>query len=704
MVINQLKVNSELVFYGKIYKVLSIDPPNVSLLRSEGNGEVVTVPFTDLVGHLSFRPGKSMMREIARDEAHYQAVLDALTDKQREEVSRRFEMIKPLVVFDRLREGDLRAVYEFMSHYKGFLLENETLDDLTQIHLLERISQKYAVPDEYGIVPKGTSVRSLKRYLSAYRKAETELDKRGEEGLLAKQGDGYLYRQDNRTIEICHPKKPDVVLCHINVRIGEQYISIIKEAVEKEYLTLKRKTKKAVYQSILIRCAKEKLEPPKEDTIVKMLGRIPSDVRVRLRDGNKAAEGYDPVTRGFSNEEAQYPLHIVEIDHTELDLDVIDEKTGYVIGRPWITLGIDVFSRMVWCLYVSFEPPSANVVRKALEQGIFLKKAREKYGTDNEWDVFGIPSIIYMDNGSEFRNEAVKRMITETLKSNVRYRPVKTPRYGGTIERLFGTLNKQLIHQLDGTRKSSLADLGEYDPNKEAVLSLEDVRAAITKYIVDIYHMSPHKGLPLDADTPIVRYLDGIRKVGYPNFVTAEQESAYRLELLPVKYKPYTRDGVRLNNVLYKLNRLAYLIEKQSTKYKVKYDIDDISKIYIQPPGSDEYVRVPAVQPASEELVDVNWYTWKELRKIMRAESNEKRAAVPGTKHVVEAKAKLRAFIRDKYKSGRKARQQAVRMNVPVSLGGPLEAKSTHRQPTVRDLLAAAKQAAKERKSEGAYE
>lgn len=698
MVLNQLKVNSELVFYGKTYTVLSIDVPHVSIMRSQGNGEVLTVSFSELVCNPSFRPSKSMIKEIEREETHYQAVLDALTDEQRQEVSRRFDMIRPLIVFDRVKQGDIRASYEFMSHYKEFILETERLEDLTKGKLLERISRKYAVPDEYGIVPRGTTTRSIKRYLSAYRKAEIELAHRGEEGLLGKHGDGYLYRKDNHTIEICHPKKPDLVLCHINVRLNKKYFPILKEVIEREFLSLKRRSKQSIYESIVTHCYKVGIDPPNENTVRKILGRIPTEVRVRLRDGNKAAEGYDPVARGFSNEEAQYPLHIVEIDHTQLDLDVIDETTGHVVGRPWITLGIDVFSRMVWCLYVSFEAPSANVVRKAIEQGIFFKRAREKYGTSNDWDVFGIPSIIYMDNGPEFRNAAVKRMITETLKSNVRYRPVKTPRFGGTIERLFGTLNTGLIHQLDGTRKSNPVDLGEYDADAAASLTLSDVRTLLVRYIVDIYHMSPHKGLPLDSDTPIVRYLEGIGKIGYPDFIAPDQEADYHIELLPVMNKPYTRDGIRLNNVLYRLDRLAYLIESSATKYRIKYDIDDISHIYIQPPGTSEYIRLPAVRPVSEELEGVNWYTWKELRKIMKAESKEKRAGIPGTNKVVEAKAELREFLRDKYKSGRKIRQKVARMNVPVSIEGALGKKPPTYKPSIQDLIEAAKSAARERK------
>lgn len=705
MVFNQLKLNAELLYYGKKYTVLSIDPPELSIVSSEGDGRVQTLNFVDLVNNPSFKPGKQMIKLLEQDESKYRAVLESLSDKNRDEVSRRFEMIRPVLVWERAKQADVRQVHEFMSRYSEYLEGKQSLYELTQLELFERISKKFSVPDEFGIMPRGCSVRSIKRYLSAYRKAEAELSKRGEEGLVARKGSGHQYRKDNKVIEICHPKKPDIVLDHLSVRIDEKYIPIIKEAIEHDYLTLKRKTKKSVYDSIVVRCLRNNLEPPKEITIIKILGRIDPQVGTRARDGNKAAESYDPVSRGFSNEEAQYPLHLVEIDHTELDLDVIDERTGYVIGRPWITLGIDVYSRMVWCMYVSFEPPSANVVRKAIEQGVFLKRAKERYGTFSEWDVFGIPNTIYLDNGPEFRNAAVKRMITETLKSNVRYRPVKTPRYGGTIERLFGTLNKQLIHQLDGTRKSSPTDLGEYDPDKEAALTLEDVRALITMYITDVYHMEIHRGLPLNSNTPAVRYLEGLQMAGFPDFITEDKKEAYQIELLPVVMKPYTRDGIRLNNVLYKSDSLSRLISTRAKKYKVKYDIDDISKIYLQPPDTDEFVPVPAVQPAAEELHIMNWYTWKQLREIMKSESEDKRARVPGTKNVAQAKVKLQEFYEKNYKKRRRVRQAVARTDAQVSIDVVRESASTSKkhQTSVQDLIASAKRKAQERKNEGGY-
>ncbi|GCD13305.1 hypothetical protein Ctaglu_49280 [Clostridium tagluense] len=285
-----------------------------------------------------------------------------------------------------------------------------------------------------------------------------------------------------------------------------------------------------------------------------------SRIKTRLRGGKKASEMIDDIERGYTKNEAKYPLHIVAIDHTELDIDVIDDKSGFVIGRPWITVGIDLFTRMVWCLHVSFEPPSANKVRKALQQGVFFKKAKEKYNTINEWDIFGVPSIIQLDNGPDFKSIEVRRMVNETLRSTLKFRPVRTPRYGGVIERYFGTINSQLIHRLDGTRKSNPTKLGDYKPDEQAKLTVNDVEELLTIYITDIYHYSKHKGLPLNSNTPISRYYDGLRIVGYPEYVDVNDEDTIEMELLPQKMKPYTRDGVRLNNVNYKSTALSNLI------------------------------------------------------------------------------------------------------------------------------------------------
>ncbi|WP_256710698.1 Mu transposase C-terminal domain-containing protein [Paenibacillus sp. FSL H8-0548] len=695
---NELKLNMELMYFGRKYTVLSIDPPTVCLRRIEGDGESIRINFYELVTNTSFSPGKLMIKDIESQETKYRSILDALDETKREKVTFRFELIKPILVLERAKQNDIRAIYEFTQFYKEYLSENQSPMDLKQEELIERIHEKYSRPNEDGEVRAGVAVRTIKRFLAKFRLAEQEFSLHGEEALVSRAGDGHLFRTDNKQLHICHPKKREWVLDSLNVRIDEKYLPILKEVIEREFLTLKKQSKTAAYRSISIRCEAKGFDKPKKITIMKLLKRINERVTIRLREGaDVASEMFDQTDRGFSNEEAQYPLHIVQIDHTQLDLDVIDDA-GRDLGRPWITIGIDVFSRTVWCLYLSFEPPSANVVRKAIQHGIFFKRTKERFGTMNEWDVFGIPKIFYLDNGSDFRSIAVKKLIKETLKSHVRYRPVSTPRFGATIERLFGTINSELIHHLDGTRKSNPTELGEYDASSEAKLTLQDVRELLTHYITDIYHMDVHRGLPIDSNTPIVRYYEGLQKVGFPEFVKEEQESDFSIELLPSMSKSYTKDGVRIDNVFYKSAALSHLIDTRSTKHKVKYDDDDISHIYIMPNGTNEYVEMYASSPSADVLAGMNRFQWKMLQKNMRQESDRKRLLVPGTQQVVKAQAKLAESIQERYGKGRKARQQAARIGMEVALTPPKPAsRPVEHSPKITDRFAAARKAAQER-------
>lgn len=686
MKFNEVKLGFTLDYYGKKYTVIEIDPPNIMMKRSEGDGESICVDYFQLISDPSFCPSKRMLNRINNDISKYKSILDTLSEGQREKVTERFNIIRPIIVLENAKR-DVTYAYEFVERYKDLLEENENLYKLTQTKLLERIS-----------LNSGISIRTIMRYLSSYKKAEYEFQQHGEEGLVTKAGTGYINRKDNKKLEIRNPKKPEVILDVLDLRVDEVYIPIIKDVIERNYLSRKRITKKAAFDYIKIKCTANNIEPPKEITIYKLLDRIDKQVKAKMRDGKAGEEKFNPTDRGFSDEEALYPLHIVEIDHTELDIDVLDDRTYYNLGRPWITMGIDVYSRMVWCMYISFEPPSANRVRKALQHGLFMKRSKERFGTKNEWCIHGVPSNIMLDNGPEFKSVEVKRMINETMGSNVRYRPVETPRYGGTIERLFGTINSKLIHRLDGTRKSNPEDLGDYDSDKEAALTLSDLEEILTKYITDIYHYEVHKGLPLDSDRPIVRYFEGLKNSGFPEFIAEQDEGYYKIELLPTTMKPYTRDGIRLDNVMYSAPELSYLISGRSTKYKVKYDIDDISYIYLLPPESEEYIKIYASNPSADSLKGMNSYTYNLIRKRQKEEGKLKANMIPGTKQLDQSKLDLQRDINNKYKKNRKVRQQANRMNIDIVDINAISNKSKEIKPSLEDLFNAAQLAYDNRK------
>src|SRR4051794_1208764 len=143
----------------------------------------------------------------------------------------------------------------------------------------------------------------------------------------------------------------------------------------------------------------------------------------------------------------------------EVDIQLVDDLARAVLGRPWLTLLLDVHSRCVLGLSVSFDPPSAAGVALALAQGVLPKTEwLADRGLDLTWPTHGLPRLLHLDNGREFHSRALRRGCQQH-GLGLDYRPPATPRFGGHIERLMGTL-MQRVHALPGSTASSRAGPG----------------------------------------------------------------------------------------------------------------------------------------------------------------------------------------------------------------------------------------------------
>ncbi|WP_409303945.1 Mu transposase C-terminal domain-containing protein [Peribacillus sp. SCS-155] len=286
---------------------------------------------------------------------------------------------------------------------------------------------------------------------------------------------------------------------------------------------------------------------------------------------------YDAGSEEVIQREALYPLHIVEIDYVLLDIDVYDES-GYIIGRPWLTLGVDVYSGAVWCYFLSLEGPSKYTLINAIQHGILPVK--EKLNTCQEWEVFGIPDTI--EYSLELNNKDIQVLVNETLKSNIIFNPVRPfrNRSRAALERVFGSINSVLTHLIQENQTSRVQELGAGTPKHKTFLTLHEVKESIVKYITNISR---------------VDHVRGIKRKGNPITINEDKAAIAKIQMLPEKYKPYTRRGVQLDHILYRTPELNHLIAGPETKYIVKFDNHDVSSIYLLDPTINKYVLVPAV-------------------------------------------------------------------------------------------------------------
>ncbi|QTH41666.1 transposase [Cohnella sp. LGH] len=693
MSINHLRLYSEFYLYGKKHKIISIEPPFVRIKRPDG--EDIQMKFTDIVSHSTFQPDSTM--KVSKKELAPYDTLAILPEPKREEVSERFEIIRPLILLEEIKNQNLRSVQKFMDQYKYLIKEGEDLTSIRQEVLINRVNEMRIVQKK-----KKVSRATFMRYMKAFRDQEN-LQNNGLEGLISKKGRGYTGRKDTKTLEICHPQKPDIVLDVLQVRLSDELIHIVKSIIENDYLTKYNISKATVWRSVNRECAYHQLPVVSYSTISDLIGRINKKARERFRNLKQAKAIYDDVARGYADRDALHPLDIIQLDHTRLDMQVIDDQTGLTIDRPWITLGIDVFSRMPWCLYVSFEAPSANVIRKAIQHGVFFKDTRKIYGTESDWEVFGIPNVIYVDNGMDFKSSDIKRLVNESLKSEIMHRPVRIPKYGAVIERLFRTLNDELIHNTLGTTKSKFADLGAIKPEEEACLTLNQIRKILTIYMTDMYPIRDHKGLPIYSKTPMNRYHDGCNEVGFPEWIEKSEEERYKIEFMLTLKKPYTRDGVRFGNRIYKSEECNDIIGQKETKYVIKYDPDDISRIFLKHPKKERFIELYAVSPSYEQLIGVNAYTYSRVLKIWSEEGERKKNSIPGNDQYARAAKKIQEEINKSYVKKKSTRKTVARMinadrSVTVTFQGQQQKDAVNRSREEELFLAA--KLAEERRNE----
>jgi putative transposase len=381
-------------------------------------------------------------------------------------------------------------------------------------------------------------------------------------------------------------------------RLSPEVEAIINDAIEQLYLTRQRLPQSRVASTILGRCKAAGLKPPNVNSILKRIGEIDPREAVRRRHGEKAArDKLDPVTGTFPS--GEYPLQTLQIDHTLLDIMLVDDETRQPIGRPFLTLAIDVFSRMVAGYYLTLEAPSAFSVTMCLAQALLPKELElAELGIPEEWPVWGRMrgTTIHADNGKEFHSQAVRR-VCEQYDLNIEWRPVKRPEFGGHIERLMGTVAGE-IHALPGTTFSSVADRGDYKSTAKAVMTFPELRKWLLNFIAGVYHQRIHRAL---KTRPVDRWRDGVlgteksKGTGLPEPV-ADVERLL-IDLLPSTERTIQREGIAWDNVWYTADVLRPFIHARRSaaqrKFVVRRDPRDISRIYLLDPKSGNHLVIP---------------------------------------------------------------------------------------------------------------
>ncbi len=358
-------------------------------------------------------------------------------------------------------------------------------------------------------------------------------------------------------------------------------------------------------------------------------------------------------------------LERVEIDHTTLDLILVDEEDRLPIGRPTLTLALDVHSGFPTGVYVGFEPPGYGAAMRCLLHAILPKDdAMARYGTAHPWPVYGLPETLVVDNARHLIGRDLRDACGQ-LGIALDPAPVRRPWFKGAVERQFRTHNTGLVHTLPGTTFSNVLQRGDYDAAGHACISLTRFGEILHLYLLDLYAQQWHTGV---GGTPAALWERG-RAAGVEPALPRDAAEV-RILLGRSATRTIQRTGIDFSCLRYQSAEAGALRQRLplGAPVRVKYDPEDLGALHVldqtDAAGEGRWLRVPAVDQAYARGLSL----WKHriihdyARRAMRREIDIYALA--------EAKERIRRIVEDEFQRTRrgKGRRTLARAR---EVGGP---------------------------------
>lgn len=383
-------------------------------------------------------------------------------------------------------------------------------------------------------------------------------------------------------------------------RLNNSVEAVIESVIKKLYLNTQQYHFSAIYREIIKECQYINEPAPAQNTIRNRINNLNPKLIAKERKGLSVRD-----TRGtpgkFPN--VKMPLDVIQIDHTKVDIMLVDENTRENIGRPNITVAIDVYSRMIYGFYISLDPINFFSVGQCLLNAILPKEEFLRHcNVQGEWPVFGLPRKIHMDNAKEFRSVSLQKFCQEYRIEDV-YRPVARPEFGGAIERVIGTHMKQ-VHGLPGSTFSSVQQKGTYESEKHATMAISELEQWYLDFVINVYHKTEHRSIGM---TPEEKFYQGLLGVGdgtIPFLPSIPADTIkLRMALLPAFERTVQKNGITIDYITYFSETLRkWIIPAQYKRINktlqpknllCRRDPRDISKLYVYDPDVNDYIIVP---------------------------------------------------------------------------------------------------------------
>lgn len=342
-------------------------------------------------------------------------------------------------------------------------------------------------------------------------------------------------------------------------------------------------------------------------------------------------------------------MEVIEVDHTLMDVFVVDDKTGEIYGRPTLTTMLCKGSKMPVGMFLGFQGSCAESVLACLKHAITPKTYVKERFPDirNEWPCYGLITYILADNGLEFHGNALERAALE-VGTTIGYCPPREPYYKGSLERFQGTLNHDFSRLMPGHSFASWLEREDYDPLRHAIISMEVLDRLLHKWIIDVYMQRTHRGLGM---SPIQKWNELAAKKP-PQLVS----DLSRLDIAVSKREERSLSfaGVSLHSIRYNCEELRALRKRlgETIDVEVCFVDDDVSYVYVIDPETKDHIVVPALDQDNTQGVTLVQH--KRIREIIIKKGQDPDVAA----NVSRARAELRREVEEYAGSGKVRKQR----------------------------------------------
>ena len=397
-------------------------------------------------------------------------------------------------------------------------------------------------------------------------------------------------------------------------RIGDYWQSYVREYYEKSVKDKHPLTPADVMREVkrhaVIDLRHEDGDYPHPATIYRILKPLVK----RKKPRNPGSGSFLAVeTRDGKLLKAEFSNQIVQCDHTKLDIRIVDEEGKLLPWRPWLTTVVDTLSSGVLGYHLWHKQPGAHEVALTLRHAALPKHYPPEYELEKPWDVCGLPlHYFFTDGGKDLSSSKLIKAIGKKLgfQCELRDRPIQ----GGIVERLFKTINTEVLAPLPGY--ISKEEGGAERAEKEACLTIENIDKILAEYFCDDYNHGTYPKDPLDT-----RFDKWFKGMGNK---LPEPMSERELDVCLMKEEQrvvQAHGSVYFENLTYRCEELRSL---QNQYVTLRYDPDHALTLYIysQATGDEEGEFIGYAHAINFDTQDLSL---EELQQLNKVKSNAKR-------------------------------------------------------------------------------